>query len=132
MLNRLKAQVLRLRQKWLDRYPPSVRAELEANRVRARALPMFREGVIPPERDRDVSQDDSGFRDVVTLLFRSWPYIRPQLLGRWWYPGRGADEQVADLVSGDGYQFGYAPFLVAFVAAIGPLTDWVRSEEHTV
>ena len=125
MLNRLKAQVLRLRQKWLDRYPPSVRAELEANRVRARALPMFREGVIPPERDRDVSQDDSGFRDVVTLLFRSWPYIRPQLLGRWWYPGRGADEQVADLVSGDGYQFGYAPFVVAFVAAIGPLTDWV-------
>ena len=100
-------------------------ADFEANYARSRALPMFREGEIPPERDRSVSQDDSGFRDVVKLLFRSWPYIRPQLLGRWWYPHRGADEEVADLVSGDGYRFGYAPFLVALVAAIGPMSGWV-------
>ena len=125
LLNRLYAQVLGLRQKWHDRHPPSTWTELEANRQRARALPMFREGEIPPERDRDVSQDDSGFKDVARLLFRSWPYIRPQLLGRWWYPGRGTDEEVADLVSGDGYQFGYAPFFVAIVAALGPITGWV-------
>ena len=100
-------------------------ADFEANWARSRALPMFREGEIPPERDRSVSQDDSGFRDVVRLLFRSWPYIRPQLLGRWWYPGRGSDDRVADLVSGDGYQFGYGPFLVLIVAAIGPVSGWV-------
>ena len=99
--------------------------DLEANRVRARALPFFGEGHIPPERDRSVGQDDSGFKDVMRLLFRSWPYIRPQLLGRWWYPGRGADQRVADLVSGEGYQFGYAPFLVALVAVIGPLSGWM-------
>ena len=125
LLNRLYAQFRRLRQKWHDRHPPSTWAEHEANRQRARALPMFREGEIPPERDRDVSQDDSGFKDVARLLFRSWPYIRPQLLGRWWYPGRGTEEEVADLVSGDGYQFGYAPFFVAMVAALGPITGWV-------
>ena len=100
-------------------------ADIEANRVRARALPFFGEGYIPPERDRSVGQDDSGFKDVMRLLFRSWPYIRPQLLGRWWYPGRGADQRVADLVSGEGYQFGYAPFLVALVAVIGPLSGWM-------
>ena len=100
-------------------------ADLAANRLRARALPMFREGKIPPERDRSVSEDDSGFRDVLLLLIRSWPYIRPQLLGRWWYPKQGADDRVADLVSGDGYRFGYAPFLVAAVAALGPMSGWV-------
>ena len=100
-------------------------ADFEANYARSRALPMFREGKIPPERDRSVGQDDSGFKDVLLLLIRSWPYIRPQLLGRWWYPDRGSDDRVADLVSGDGYRFGYAPFLVGLVAAIGPMSGWV-------
>ena len=100
-------------------------ADYDANYARSRALPMFGEGYIPPERDRSVSQDDSGFKDVLFLLLRSWPYIRPQLLGRWWYPGRGTDDRVADLVSGDGYQFGYAPFLVALAAALGPLSGWM-------
>ena len=100
-------------------------ADYEANYARSRALPMFGEGDIPPERDRSISQDDSGFKDVLLLLLRSWPYIRPQLLGRWWYPGRGVDDRVADLVSGGGYQFGYAPFLVALAAALGPLSGWM-------
>ena len=110
---------------WQNRHPPRVLADRAANRVRARALPLFREGHIPPERDLSVRDDDSGFKDVVRLLIRSWPYIRPQFLGRWWYPKRGADERVADLVSGDGYQFEYAPFLVALAVAIGPLSGWV-------
>lgn len=98
-----------------------------ANRARARALPMFNEGVIPPERDRTLASDDSGFLDVMRLLLRSWPYIRPQLLGHWWYPGPGGGirPEVADMVSGEGYRFGYAPFLVAAVAILGPLSGWV-------
>ena len=104
-------------------------SDIEANRLRARALPMFNEGAIPPERDRALSSDDSGFRDVMKLLLRSWPYIRPQLLGHWWYPGPGGGirPEVADMVSGEGYRFSYAPFLVAAVAAIGPLSGWMPS-----
>ena len=100
-------------------------ADFDANYARSRALPMFGEGHIPPERDRSASQDDSGFKDVLLLLLRSWPYIRPQLLGRWWYPGRGTEDRVADLVSGGGYQFEYAPFLVALAAALGPFSGWM-------
>ena len=104
-------------------------ADDAANRARARALPMFNEGVIPPERDRTLASDDSGFLDVMRLLLRSWPYIRPQLLGHWWYPGPGGGvrTEVADMVSGEGYRFGYAPFLVAVVAAIGPMSGWMPS-----
>ena len=105
----------------------TVHADDAANRARARALPMFNEGLIPPERDRALASDDSGFLDVMRLLLRSWPYIRPQLLGHWWHPGPGGGvrPEVADLVSGEGYQFGYAPFLVGAVAALGPLSGWI-------
>ena len=101
--------------------------DIAANRARARALPMFNEGVIPPERDRTLASDDSGFLDVMRLLLRSWPYIRPQLLGHWWYPGPngGVRPEVADMVSSEDYRFGYAPFLVAVVAAIGPISGWM-------
>ncbi len=125
MLTAAYHRILRRWREWVNRHPPRILADRAANRIRARALPLFREGEIPPERDRSVSEDDSGFKDVVLLLFRSWPYIRPQFLGRWWYPKRGVDQQVADLVSGDGYQFEYAPFLVALAVAVGPLSGWM-------
>ena len=104
-------------------------SDIQANRLRARALPTFNEGAIPAERDRALSSDDSGFLDVMKLLLRSWPYIRPQLLGHWWYPGPGGGvrPEVADMVSGEGFRFGYAPFLVAAVAALGPLSGWMPS-----
>ena len=101
--------------------------DIAANRARSRALPMFNEGVIPPERDRTLASDDSGFLDVMRLLLRSWPYIRPQLLGHWFYPGGGVQPEVADMVSDQGYQFSYAPFLVAAVAVLGPLSGWLPS-----
>ncbi len=107
----------------------SSEADLIANQARAKALPMFNEGVIPVERDRALASDDSGFLDVMRLLLRSWPYIRPQLLGHWWYPGPGGGirPEVADMVSGEGYRFGYAPFLVAAVALLGPMSGWMPS-----
>jgi len=100
-------------------------ADVAANRARARALPMFGDGYIPPERDRRVEDDDSGFIQVLTLFLRSWPYIRPQVLGHWWRPGKGVEEGVADNVAGDGYRFDYAPFLVAAVAMLGPTLGFV-------
>ncbi len=94
---------------------------MTSNYQRSRALPMFGDGYIPPERDRRVEDDDSGFVDVMLLLLRSWPYIKPQFLGRWWIPGRGTEDRVADSIAAGGYSFAYAPFLVAAIAVAGPL-----------
>jgi len=86
---------------------------------------MFGDGPVPVEQDMSVKDDDSGFRDVARLLLRSWPYIRPQLLGRWWIPGDGLQDQVADNIAGSGYQFKYAPFLVFAIALAGPWLNFV-------
>ena len=104
---------------------PRAKADIVANRARAGQLPMFRLAPVPLERYRHLIHDTSGFTDVLKLLLRSWAYIRPLVLGRWWIPGRGVQDRVADLVSGDGYQFTYAPFLIAAVAVAGPLSGWV-------
>ena len=97
----------------------------DPNRARARQLPVFGHGAVALDRYRHLTHDTSGFVDVLKLLLRSWPYIRPQVLGRWWLPGKGIEPRVADLVSGQGYQFGYAPLMLAAVAAIGPISGWV-------
>ena len=94
---------------------------MSTNYERSRALPMFGDGYIPAERDRSVEEDDSGFVDVLMLLLRSWPYIRPQFLGRWWTPDTGVDDRVADTVAASGFGFGYAPFLVIAIAVAGPI-----------
>ena len=101
-------------------------AELDANRARARALPMFGDGHVPLERFAGLVHDASSFRDVLQLLLRSWPYIRPRFLGHWWYPGQGVKEGVAELHGSDGYR-SYAPLLVALVALSGPLTGWTEA-----
>ena len=88
---------------------------------RANALPYFRQGELPPERMKDAEDDDSGFIHVLLLFLRSWPFIRPMFLGRWWYPERGIDTAVADTLTDDEYKFGYAPLLVLVVAVLGVL-----------
>ena len=101
-------------------------SEHEANRARARALPMFGDGPVPVERYSHLTHDASGFRDVLQLLLRSWPYIRPRFLGQWWYPGQGVKEGVAELSGSDGYR-SYAPLLVVVVALAGPFTGWTEA-----
>ena len=100
---------------------PDLQAELAANRVRVRAVPMFGDGPIPVHRDRRLEDDESSFSEVLLLFLRSWPYIRPQFLGRWLTPGQGVEQRVAENVSGGGYQFTYAPLLVAALALAGPI-----------
>ena len=104
---------------------PARPADIAANRARSRALPMFGDGHIPPDRDRRVEEDDTSFSQVMYLFLRPWPYIRLQFLGRWWIPGKGLQDGTADLVSSEGCGFGYAPFLVAAAAAAGPLFELV-------
>ena len=100
-------------------------ADRAANRLRARALPMFGDGPVPLERYQGLAHDASGFRGVLFLLLRSWPYIRPRFLGQWWYPGEGVKGGTAELSSSDGYR-SYAPFLVFLVAATWPATGWTE------
>ena len=95
--------------------------------VRARALPFQGDGHIPQDRDRSVEQDTYGFRAVVLLLFRAWPFVRPQLLGQWHTVGNGTNDAVADNVTGEGYSLLYAPFLVTAIAIAGPLLGWIDS-----
>jgi ABC-type multidrug transport system fused ATPase/permease subunit len=58
-------------------------------------------------------------------LLRTWPYIRPQIFGRWWVPGEGIEDRVAEGVAGRGYGFGYMPPLVTAVAIGGPVLGYV-------
>lgn len=87
----------------------------------ADTVPYYGEGdPIPADRDLSAKDDTSGFRAVVQLLVRGWPYISPQVLGCWWVPGEGIEERVAELLGGRGYSFAYMPPLVTLLALIGP------------
>ena len=96
------------------------------NKALAKALPYFREGdPIPPERDLRVADDRGSIKAVLFLLLRAWPHIRPQIYGRWWVPGQGIEERLAEAVAGRGYGFGYIPPLVTAVALAGPYLGYV-------
>ncbi len=92
---------------------------------RSRALPFINNGKIPPDRDRDAAEDRHTFSAILKLFLRSWPFIRMQLLGRWYYPGQGTSQSIADNVTGDGYQYFYSPVLATGLTIAGPLLDWV-------
>ncbi len=104
--------------------------EIQANRRRAKALPIYARGEIPEDKNLAVEDDRSGFIAVVLLFLRSWPYIRPQLLGHWYVPGVGLQKEVADPVVADGYYFWYAPILYGLVAIGGPLFSIVPGFEN--
>lgn len=93
---------------------------------RSRALPFIGNGAIPPELDRDVSEDKHTFSAILRLFLRSWPFIRLQLLGRWYTREAGTSEHIADNVAGDGYSYLYAPILLTIVVVIGPWVGWVE------
>jgi len=86
---------------------------------------MFGPGHLPPERIPGVESDQSGFRDVLYLFLRSWPYIRYYFLGRWWVPGKGIGSETAEVLASEGYSLAYAPFLVTAIALVGPMTGYV-------
>ena len=100
-----------------DRDPGDVR--------RSRALPFISNGKIPPERDRDVADDRHTFSAILKLFLRSWPFIRMQLLGRWYYPGVGTSEELADSVASEGYQYFYAPILALILVYLGWEFEWI-------
>ena len=92
----------------------------------AKALPYFGAGdPIPAGRDLRVADDRGSIQAVLYLLLRAWPYIRPQIYGRWWAPGQGIEDRTAEAVAGRGFGFAYMPPLVATVAIGGPYLGYV-------
>ena len=89
-------------------------------RKRLRAIPFMGDGPIPPDRDRAPSEDTASFLVVLRLFFRAWPYIKPQVFGRWYTSGEGLAKDFAEDLGGSGYNFSYAAVL-ATAAAIIPL-----------
>lgn len=92
---------------------------------RAVALPFFGNGSIPQDRALDHEDDKHTLSAIVSLLLRSWPFIKPQLLGTWFVPGEGTGRHIADSVGGGGYSLFYAPFAVTSIAFFGPLLGLV-------
>lgn len=101
---------------------------MNRDREYSKAIPYFGYGKIPPERDKHVSEDTGSLIAVVKLFLRSWPYIRPLLLGHWYVPGKGKDPNIADNVGGEGYSFAYAPIVVIGFAIAAPLFGYAPTD----
>ena len=96
------------------------------NKDLAKALPVFGAGdPIPAGRDLREADDRGTIKAVLYLLLRAWPYIRPQVYGRWWSPRQGMELRMAEAVAGRGYGFAYMPPLVVAVAIGGPYLGYV-------
>ena len=92
----------------------------------ADTVPFYGEGEpIPKNRDMSAGDDTSGFSVVIRILARSWPYLCPQVLGRWWQPDTGVEDGVAELVGERGYSFVYMPVLVTLLTLIAPYLGFV-------
>ena len=112
-----------------DRIPKS---ELDPKDFkRAVALPFLTDGEIPEEKNKTVDEDIHGLREVIVLLFRSWPFVRPYFLGRWYTRSHGTSQEVADPLAGGGYGLIYAPVLATAIAILGPLLGLINIEFGT-
>ena len=109
-----------------DRIPKSELDPRDFNR--AVALPFISDGEIPEDKNKTLEEDKHGLREVIFLLFRSWPFVRPYFLGRWYTLKGGSSDVVADPLAGDGYGLIYAPILATLIAIIGPLSGLVPIE----
>ena len=92
------------------------------DQARLRALPVWGQAPIPTERDHAAAVDGRGFTDVARIFLRTWPWLRPMVLGRW--------REYAATMSRNGHgdtpwRCNHAPVLVTFTAAAGPLAGWL-------
>ncbi len=89
---------------------------------RIAALPLWGEAPLPPERQRADDADARGFADVIRILLRTWPWLKPLVFGTWRerplpVAARGAESTV--------WRFGYAPVLVTALAGAAPVVGWL-------
>ena len=98
----------------------------------ARALPFWGEADTPPEPRPSKAPEKQGFVAVLRIFVRTWPYLWPQIVGRWRELPRGTAEAAEGDVAADGaWSFRHVPPLVTILTALGPLlwlappgTDW--------
>ena len=89
---------------------------------RTRALPFWGEAPLPPDRHRTDDADGRGFTDVMRILLRTWPWLKPLVIGTW----RERALPIATNGAEDSdWSFGYAPVLVTVLALLGPFAGWL-------
>ena len=119
-----------------------------SNSKRANALPFLGRGPAPDEHsgEQELAQ---GFLAVAMIFARTWPFIRPYIIGYWHEVRIGEDSRelpqsmAADSAANDGvaaeptptekeWSFKHIPPLATLTAALGPLlgvlpltTSWV-------
>jgi len=97
----------------------------------ARALPFWGEGDTPPE-PTSKAPEEQGFVAVFRIFVRTWPYLWPQIVGRWReLPRNRAADAAGDAAADGAWSFRHVPPLVTVLTALGPLlwlappgTDW--------
>ena len=89
---------------------------------RTRALPFWGEAPLPPDRYRPDDADGRGFTDVMRILLRTWPWLKPLVIGTW----RERALPIATNGAKDSdWSFRYGPLLVTVLALLGPFAGWL-------
>ena len=101
----------------------------------ARALPFWGKGEAPATSESPRGPEEQGFVAIVRIFIRTWPYLLPQVLGRWReLPRRSSAANAApsDAAAGT-WSFRHVPPLVTVLTAVGaffwlppPGTDWLH------
>ncbi len=96
----------------------------------ARALPFWGEADTPPEPPPGKAPEEQGFVAVLRIFVRTWPYLWPQIVGRWRELPRNRAAE-GDAAADGAWSFRHVPPLVTVLTALGPLlwleppgTDW--------
>ncbi len=96
----------------------------------ARALPFWGEADTPPEPPPGKAPEEQGFVAVLRIFVRTWPYLWPQIVGRWRELPRNKAAE-SDAAADGAWSFRHVPPLVTVLTALGPLlwlqppgTDW--------
>lgn len=89
---------------------------------RVRALPLWGEAPLPPDRYRPDDADGRGFTDVARIMLRTWPWLKPMVVGTW----RERALPISTNGAGESdWSFAYAPVLVTVLALLGPYAGWL-------
>ena len=96
----------------------------------ARALPFWGEADTPPESPPGKAPEEQGFVAVLRIFVRTWPYLWPQIVGRWRELPRNKAAE-GDAAADGAWSFRHVPPLVTVLTALGALiwlqppgTDW--------
>ena len=97
-----------------------------SNLKRSKALPFLGRG--PSRREQsDTPMEEHGFMAVIMIFARTWPFIRPYILGYWreisWQPSTlESSHDHAGATSDSGWSFKHIPPLVTITALMGPMS----------